>query len=275
MTDLPPTTVTPVEPENAMPNSLHAPAEAQPINNPTFASPDATETPGWDTAIRYMAYLGVVGIFVFLIYIAVVFNRVNQWQSVMESFANNALQVRISYPQNVGRDETSKLHVVVENTGQETFSNLRLGFTSNGIARFTNSEALFTELPAKAQRNMTLEYTIDNASDIRNSDIQLTAHLYYITATLPITGTVLSTTMQTPQVVAFRQPIVISINPDREYYLEAEEFWSDTSAKLPAIIISIISAIGAFVSINVQGGPAKMLQWFVRMPTTNNEKGDN
>lgn len=277
MTDLSPTSTPPGEAADKTPDSSPAPYEAQLVDKPAVVSPDAAETFGRDTAIKYMANLGVIAILALLIYIAIMFNRVNQWQSVTESFANNALQVRISYPQNVGRDETSKLHVVVENTGQETFSNLRLGFTSNGIARFKDSEALFAELPANAQRNTTLEYTIDNASAIRDSNIQLTAYLYYITGTLPITGTVLSTTVQTiqtPQMSAFSQPILISVNPDREYYLEAEKFWSNASAKLPAIILSIISAIGAFVSINVQGGPAKILEWFMRAPTTKNEKGD-
>lgn len=277
MTDLPSTPTAQVEPPDETPDLSSAASEVQSIANPASEPLDAAETSGWDTAIRYMAYLGGIAILTFLIYVAVIFNRVNQWQSVTESFANNALQVRISYPQNVGRDETSRLHVVVENTGQETLSNLRLGFTSNGIARFKDSEALFAELPAKAQRNTTLEYTIDNASAIRDSDIQLTAFLYYITATLPVTGTVLSTTLhtiQTPQAAAFSQPIVISVNPDREYYLEAEEFWSNASAKLPAIIVSIISAIAAFVSINIQGGPGKILQWLVRPPTTNKGKGE-
>lgn len=277
MTDLPPTTVAPVESADEMPDSSPAPSETQPINKPVVVSLDMADPSGWDITIRYMAYLGTISILIFLGYIGVVFNHVNQWESITESFANNALQVRISYPQNVGRNETSKLHVVVENTGQETFSNLRLGFTSNGIARFKDSEALFAELPTKAQRNTTLEYTIDNTIAIRNSDIQLTAYLYYITATLPITGTVLSTTVQmipTPQAAAFRQPIVISVNPDREYYLEAKEFWSNASAKLPAVIVSIISAIAAFVSINIQGGPGKILQWLIRPPTTNNGKGD-
>jgi hypothetical protein len=261
-------------------------------SNETVESPQVPVSPGnsqiqylvpsltpeqsiWDKSVTIMATLGVIGIVVFLVYVLSMFSRVNQWSTVTDSFANDMLQVRISFPQNVGRDETNKLHVVVENIGQETFSNLRVGFTSNGIARFKASEALFSELPANAQRNATLEYTIDNASVIRDSEIQLTAHLYYMTATLPITGTALSTTVQLLQPVAFNQPISISVNPDREYYLETQEVLNNASAKLPALIIGIISAIGALVSINVQGGPAKIVQWLVRAPVTNNVNGGN
>ena len=135
MTDQSPMTVDQDEPADEMPDSSPAPPEAQQINNPAVLPLEAEENSAWDTVIKWMAYLGAIGILVFLVYIAVVINRVNQWDSVTESFANEALQVRISYPQHVGRDETSKLHVVIENNGQQTFTNLRVGFTSNGIAR--------------------------------------------------------------------------------------------------------------------------------------------
>ena len=109
---------------------------------------------------------------------------------------------------------------------------------------------------------------------MRGSNIQLTAQLYYITATLPITVNVSSTTPPPLQSVPFNKSITILVNPDREYYLQAEAFWGDLSTKLPAIIISIISAIGAFISINVQGGPTKILQWLVRTPSTDDKTGE-
>ena len=244
----------------------------EPSQVPVFPENSQIQHPGlsltperaiWDKSVTIMATLGVIGIVVFLVYLLSMFSRVNQWSTVTDSFANDMLQVRISFPQNVGRDETNKLHVVVENIGQETFSDLRVGLTSNGIARFQNSEAIFPELPANAQRAATLEYTIDKANIIRDSEVQLTAHLYYVTATLPITGTVLSTTVQLPQPVAFNQPITISVDTDREYYLETQEFLTNASAKLPAIIATIISAIAALASLN----PAKVSQLLGRSPT--------
>lgn len=268
MTDQPPTTTAQVELEGGTPDLSSAPHAAKSLSGPIGGSSGAEERSKWDTAIQYMAYLGVIGFLAFLVYMAVVFNRVNQWHSVNTSFANDALQVRISYPQHVGRNETSQLHVVVENRSQESFTDLRVGFTSNGIARFKNSEAIFTSLPTNAQRNATLEYTIDNAELVRGSNVQLTAYLYYITTTVPITNATTTLPLQSAQ---FNEPISILVNPDREYYLRVEAFWGDLATKLPAIIISIISAIGAFVSIKVEGGPTRILQWLVRAPDTDNK----
>lgn len=263
MSEQPQTTPVQDNPSDETVESLQVPVSPE---NSQIQHPGWSLTPEraiWDKSVTIMATLGVIGIVVFLFYLLSMFSRVNQWSTVTDSFANDMLQVRISFPQNVGRDETNKLHVVVENIGQETFSNLRVGLTSNGIARFQNSEAIFPELPANAQRTATLEYTIDKASIIRDSEVQLTAHLYYVTATLPITGTILSTTVQLPQPVAFNQPITISVDTDREYYLETQEFLTNASAKLPAIITIIISAIAALASLN----PAKVSQLLGRSPT--------
>lgn len=270
MTDQSQITVAQGEPVDETPDLSPAPPGAKPVNVPALEPLVAEETSWWDTAVQYMAYAGLISILGSLVYIAIVFNRVNQWDSVTESLANGAVQIRISYPRHVGRDETNKLHVVVENKGQETFTNLRVGFTSNGIARFRDSEAIFASLPANAQRNATLEYTIDNAELVRGSNMQLTAHLYYITDTLSISSPTATLPLQSAQL---NEPITILVNPDREYYLRFEAFWGDLSTKLPAIIISIISAIGAFVSINVQGGPAKILQWLVQAPRAGNSAG--
>ncbi len=244
---------------------------SQPVNAP--AQPMAKRNSWrWAVVVKIMANLGLLWSIGFLIWTLVLFSRVNQWNSVAESFVNDTLHIRVSFPTYAGRDETSRLHVVVENSGDQPFYNLRLSFISNGIARFKNGEALFSELLANTQRTATLEYTIDNANIIRDSEVILVAHLYYLTATLPVTNPVISTTVQSPQSVVFNQPITISADLDREYYLRTQKTVTNASAKLPTIIVSIISAIGALVSINIEGGPARIIGWLVRAPESTEEK---
>lgn len=257
--------------------SSQTPANPMPIESSQTANVSSQPTAKrnssrWTTAVKIMANLGLLWSIGFLVWTLVLFSRVNQWNSVTESFVNDTLHIRVSFPTYAGRDETSRLHVVVENSGDQPFYNLRLSFISNGIARFKNGEALFSELLANTQRTATLEYTIDNANIIRDSEVILVAHLYYLTATLPVTNPVISATVQSPQSVLFNQPITISVNPDREYYLRTQKTVTNASAKLPTIIVSIISAIGALVSINIEGGPAKIIGWLVRAPASAEEK---